>query len=58
MVALVVNQLRPILTPSICPVRRSLRIKLVVRPLIWEASVTEMYLDVELSEEFIRVVCL
>ena len=42
----VVTQLRPTLTPSISPRRKSRAIKLGVSPLIREASVTEMSLAV------------
>ena len=45
----VVSQFRLILIPSTRPVRSSLRMKLVVRPLILAASVTEMRSSVRLS---------
>lgn len=51
-----VSQLRPTLTPSSTPCWSSLRMKLVLRPLILEASVTEIRCEVRsLSGGIFRV---
>lgn len=47
MASLVVTQLRPILTPSISPLRNFRAMKLGDRPLSWEAFETEISFEVK-----------